>query len=85
MNQSYNKIERLHIERVKSLDCSVCDAPAPSEAHHIDQSCAWTCVALCESCHRNGFNGWHGQRRIWKVKKMAELEALGVTIRRLME
>jgi len=29
--------ESKHFERVKSLPCSVCDTPGPSEAHHIKQ------------------------------------------------
>jgi hypothetical protein len=28
--------------------------------------------------------GWHGQRRMWKIKKMNELDALNVTIERLV-
>ena len=84
MNGSYTKAERAHLELVKQLPCSVCDAPGPSEAHHIDQSCAWTVVALCPDCHR-GRNGWHGRRAMWLIKKMTEIDALGITIKRLME
>jgi len=29
--------------------------------------------------------GWHGQRRMWNLKKMDEIDALNVTIKRLME
>jgi hypothetical protein len=29
--------------------------------------------------------GWHGQRRAWAIRKMDELDALNVTIRRLLE
>jgi hypothetical protein len=29
--------------------------------------------------------GWHGQKRMWAIKKMDELDALSVTIGRLME
>lgn len=29
--------------------------------------------------------GWHGQRRMWALKKMEELDALNITIKRLME
>ena len=75
--------ERAHLERVKSLPCSVCDAPAPSEAHHIRQGQHFTCVALCTQCHRGGVLGWHGERAIWRVKKWDELDALAVTIERL--
>lgn len=84
MNQSYTKREKEHLERVKSLPCSVCDAPGPSQAHHIEQSQPYTCVALCPDCHQGSFNGWHGQRRAWKLRKMDELAALNVTIERLV-
>lgn len=63
------------MERVKSLPCSLCDAPGPSEAHHIDQRTAYSCVALCPECHR-GPAGWHGTRALWRVRKMTELDAL---------
>jgi hypothetical protein len=29
--------------------------------------------------------GWHGQKRMWAIKKMDELDALAVTIERLLE
>ena len=76
--------EREHLARVKQLPCSVCDQPGPSEAHHINQGQQYTCVALCESCHRGPLMGWHGQRRMWAIKKMSELDALNVTVRRLL-
>lgn len=76
--------EREHLERVKLLACSVCDLPGPSEAHHVKQGSHWLCVSLCPDCHRGGFNGLHGQRRIWSVKKIDELDALAITVERLM-
>lgn len=79
-----NQRERAHLARVKELPCSVCDTPGPSEAHHIKQGLQYTCVALCESCHRGQINGLHGQRRMWAVRKMDELDALDVTVARLM-
>lgn len=90
--QSRNKkaptaAEKAHIVRVKLLPCSVCDCGggegAPSEAHEQRQGHWWTAIALCAGCHRSSFNGWHGQKRIWLIKKMDELDALGVTIARL--
>jgi len=74
---------RQHIGRVKELDCSVCDAPGPSDAHHIEQGSHFTTVALCKDCHQGSSNGWHGRRTLWKIKKMGELDALNVTISRL--
>jgi hypothetical protein len=29
--------------------------------------------------------GWHGQKRMWAIKKMDELDALAVTIERLLD
>jgi hypothetical protein len=83
MNQQYTKAEREHLERVKQLPCSVCDAPGPSDAHHVKQSSAYLTVALCKDCHQGPMNGWHGQRGMWRVLKMDELDALAVTIKRL--
>lgn len=77
--------ERKHLERVKSLACAVCDAAPPSEAHHIQQGSQYTAVALCVECHRGPLMGWHGQKRAWAIRKMDELSALNVTIKRLLE
>ena len=80
-----NAREREHLDKVKALPCSVCDAPAPSEAHHVKQGRQMLCIPLCASCHRSSFNGIHGQARIWKVLKLDELDALNKTIMRLMK
>ena len=85
MNQSYTKSQRVHLARVKELPCSVCDAPGPSDAHHIKQSQAFLVVALCKSCHQGTHNGIHGAQAMWRIKKMDELDALAVTIERLMK
>lgn len=86
--QSKNKkaptaAERRHIVAVKSLPCSVCDAPGPSDCHEIKQGQWYTSVALCPSCH-TGRMGIHGQKRMWAIKKMDELDALSVTIGRIV-
>jgi hypothetical protein len=77
--------QREHIGRVKELPCSICDAPPPSDAHHIKQHRQYTVVALCKDCHQGSVMGWHGQKRMWAIKKMDELDALNITIERLME
>lgn len=84
MNNKLNAAERVHLQRVKALPCSVCDTPGPSEAHHVKQGLQYTCVALCESCHRGSMLGWHGQRRMWSLKKMTEIDALNATLARLI-
>lgn len=85
MLNKLNTREREHLARVKELPCSVCDASGPSEAHHMKQHRQYTCIALCESCHRGALMGLHGQRRAWAIHKMDEADALNVTIQRLME
>lgn len=82
-SKSLTAAEREHIERVKSLDCSVCGAAGPSDAHHIEQGKHFITVALCKECHQGSFLGWHGQKRAWTIRKMDELDALNETIRRL--
>lgn len=76
--------EREHLARVKDLPCSLCDAPGPSYAHHINQGQHYTVVALCYECHQ-GHGGWHGTRALWRLRKWDELDALAVTIKRLQE
>ena len=85
MNNRLTDAERVHLGNVKELPCSLCDAPGPSEAHHLEQGLQYTCIALCADCHRGALMGLHGQRRMWKIKKMSELDALNVTIKRLLE
>ena len=78
-------IERLHIARIKAMNCIICDNSAPSECHEITQGQWFTSMPLCADCHRGSINGIHGQRRLWNVYKMDELSALNETIRRLCE
>lgn len=82
-SKAFTAAERAHLQAVKGLPCSVCDAPAPSDAHHINQGQHYTTVALCKDCHQDSFNGIHGQKRMWLVMKMDELAALNVTLSRL--
>ena len=84
MLNKLNTREREHLARVKDLPCSVCDAHGPSEAHHMKQHRQYTCIALCYECHR-GYNGIHGTKAFWRIRKMDELDALDVTIRRLFD
>ena len=85
MNNTLTAKERKHLARVKELPCSVCDASGPSDAHHVKQHRQYTCVALCKDCHQGAVMGWHGQKRMWSLKKMDEIDALNITIARLLE
>ena len=82
MNNRLTAKERAHLLRVKELLCSVCDAVGPSEAHHINQDQAYTCVALCKPCH-DALHG-KGDKAMWRIYKLDEVGALNVTIRRLL-
>jgi len=81
--------EREYVRLVKLCPCSVCDAGggegAPSEAHEVKQGVWWLAIALCADCHRGSRNGLHGQRCMWRLKKLEEVDALAVTIRRVHE
>lgn len=82
-SKAFTKAEAAHLARVKALPCSVCDAAGPSEAHHIKQGQHFSCVALCLECHR-GNQGWHGDKTLWRIYKSDEVDALAITIERLM-
>lgn len=84
MLNKLTKSEREHLARVKELPCSVCGASGPSEAHHIKQGLQYTCIPLCQDCHRGSLNGLHGQKRMWSLMKMDELDALNLTVQRLL-
>lgn len=83
MNGNLTKHDRAHLGNVKQLPCSACDAPPPSYAHHIKQGQHFTAVALCYECHQ-GHSGWHGTKALWRIRKMDELDALAVTVERLL-
>ena len=72
--------ERRHLAWVKEQPCAVCEAPGPSEAHHIEQGLHFSCIPLCPDCHRGGRNGLHGQRRMWAVMKKTEMSCLNHVI-----
>ncbi len=74
--------ERAHVTRVKELDCVVCGKAGPCEAHEIEQGLWFCSVALCPDCHR-GPMGIHGDKTMWRIHKMNEVEALNETLRRL--
>ena len=84
MNNSMTAKERRHVGRIKEQPCAVCETPGPSEAHHIKQGEQYLCIPLCPDCHRGPVLGLHGQKRAWMVRKMDELDALAVTLRRLL-
>jgi len=85
MNNTLNAKEKAYLGLIKEMRCVVCDAEGPSDAHHVKQHRQYICIPLCKDCHTGSKNGWHGQRNMWKLKKMDELDALNETIRRILE
>ena len=77
--------ERRHVTRIKSMPCAVCDAPPPSDAHHVDQSSHFLVLPLCKDCHQGSHNGIHGQKRMWAVMRKTELSALNETIGKIVK
>jgi len=84
MNNKLTNLERKHLEKVKSLNCSCCDAPPPSSAHHVKQHSQFITVALCADCHQ-GANGLHGNKSYMRIKKLDELDLINITVKRLFE
>ena len=84
MNNKPSKREREHLAVIKEMPCGVCDAPGPSDAHHIVQHQQYLCIPLCKDCHQGSFNGIHGQARIWSVYKKDEMSVLNETLRNLL-
>jgi hypothetical protein len=78
------KAQASHIAVIKALPCSVCDEPGPSDAHEIKQGQWFTAVALCKSCHQGPKLGLHGEKGMWRIRKMDEMDALAKTIERVL-
>lgn len=85
MNNKLFVKERKHLAQIKEMNCGVCNASGPSDAHHIVQHEQYLCIPLCKDCHQGAFNGIHGQQRIWKVYKTNEMTVLNETIRTLLK
>jgi len=84
MNNKPTAKEKAHLQRIKEMPCGVCNEPGPSDAHHIEQHMQYLCIPLCKSCHQGAINGIHGQKRIWNVLKLNEMEVLNETLRKLL-
>jgi hypothetical protein len=80
-SKNLTKNEREYFALIKSMNCGVCGAHGPSDAHHIEQGLHYTCIPLCKDCHQGSHNGIHGRRAIWNVLKKDELSVLNDTIK----
>lgn len=81
-SKAFTRGESAHVEAVKSVPCVVCDAPAPSAAHHVVQGDHYTVIAVCWHCHQ-GPQGIHGDKTLWRIRKLDEWGALNETLRRV--
>lgn len=81
-SKAFTKDEAEHLAAVKSCACVICDEPPPSSAHHVVQGHHFTTIATCWSCHQ-GPNGFHGDKTLWRIRKMDEWAALNETLRRV--
>lgn len=78
-----------HKDRIAQLPCGVCGQPSPSMVHHIrtgqggsQRASDFLTLPLCYECHQ-GAGGIHGDRSLWRIRKLSELDVLADTIRRL--
>lgn len=83
MNSKLSPKERAYLLEVKSLPCGVCGAAGPSDAHHIEQGLHYLCIPLCKDCH-TGYNGWHGTKALWRIRKLDEQKVLNETIKEIV-
>jgi hypothetical protein len=83
-SKNLNKDHKSHFLIIKAMNCGVCEAAAPSDAHHIKQGLHFTCIPLCKDCHQGSHNGIHGRKAIWDVFKKTELSVLNETIEKLL-
>lgn len=83
------KTEERHIARIKAMDCVICGASGPSDAHHIREGQGksqraghFLVIPLCKNCHQ-GSNGIHGDKALFRIYKMTELKALNATLEKI--
>lgn len=63
---------RAHMGRVKMLPCVVCNAPPPSDAHHVihgryggRKASDFETIPLCKAHHMDGPDAIHNGKRTW--------------------
>jgi hypothetical protein len=87
--------EKEYMGRVAALGCYLCNhlghGHVPAQVHHVregqgmaQRASNWLTVPLCERHHANySVDGWHGQRKAWKLAGKDEMDALAWTIEQL--
>jgi len=71
---------------VKSLPCCICNAPAPSDAHHCfsqrfgqRKTGHMQVIPLCKNCHQVGPNAIHNSKRAWEDRNGFDFEYIAQT------
>lgn len=65
--KAITRVESAHMAKVKRCACVLCDADAPTEAHHPIQGLHMVCIAVCQTCHR-GPMGIHGDGTMVRLR-----------------
>lgn len=75
MRSAAGKEELAHMERVKSLPCVICNAPPPSDAHHVihgrfggRKPDGFHTIPLCKACHQDGPYAIHRNKAAWAAR-----------------
>ena len=86
--------ESRHLDRIAGLPCALCylmneSQQGPTRCHHIregqggsQRASDFLTVPLCDE-HHQGPQGIHGDRTLWRIAKLAELDVLAWTIEQL--
>lgn len=94
MPKRANNAERKHLDRVAGLPCGRCYMAGDWQigktfVHHIrtgqgmsQRASHFLTVPLCADCHQ-GDQGIHGDRTLWKIAKVDEMDVLAWTIEQL--
>lgn len=89
------KAIKAHLDRIGSMDCVLCEAlgrrqASKTDVHHIregqgmsQRASDFLTIPLChEDCHQ-GPNGIHGDRALFRLAKVEELDLLAIVMEKL--
>ena len=84
------KAEVEYMARVKALPCVICDAPPPSDAHHVihgryggRKPDGFHTIPLCKIHHQDGPEAIHNGKETWAAKHGPDYSYLEVVKQRL--
>ena len=81
---------RAYMARVKQLPCVICNAPPPSDAHHVicgrygfARASDFDVIPLCKSCHQVGLMAIHNNKRAWIERNGPDYDYLPIVSKML--